>query len=151
MSRDGQRRAPGTPALPRWQALLLGAVPAGVLGVMTWRTWDDVTSGDAAVLVPFVLVAGLCLAGIVACVSFALRAPHADRWFRVATVLAKAAVIGFFGFVIVFGLFAPALLASPGSGRAPDTPGEAVVAGLIALAVLLWMVVASIRRRRRRR
>ncbi len=116
-----------------------------------WRGGEDLASGDASAVFPLALLLGLSLSGTVGAVSLTLREPHAERWFRVATFLGQATVVAFFGGMIVLGLVAPALLASPGSGRAPDTPGEARVAGLLALVVVLAVGVPAVLGRRRAR
>lgn len=116
-----------------------------------WRGGDDLASGDPAAIFPISLLLGLSVSGVVGALSFAMRPPHADRWFRVAAFLGKATVVAFFGGVIVLGLVAPALLASPGSGRAPDTTGEARVTGLLALVVVLAVGIPAILDRRRAR
>ena len=125
----------------------MAAVCVGLGALVVWRGGDEIVSGNFAVL--FLL--GLCLVGTTGSVALTLSSPHRERLYRVAEFLGRACVVAFFACVVVFGLVVPAVLVSPGSGKAPDTVGEAQMLALWTLVVFVAVTVSAIMDRRRAR
>ncbi|MFE4463476.1 hypothetical protein ACFRCR_00025 [Oerskovia sp. NPDC056781] len=134
-------------AQTRRAGLLTTAVCVGLGALVVWRGGDEIVSGNFAVL--FLL--GLCLVGTTGSVALTLPSPHRDRLYRVAEFLGRACIVAFFACVVVFGLVVPAVLVSPGSGKAPDTVGEAQMLALWTLVVFVAVTVSTIMDRRRAR
>lgn len=122
-------------------------VCVGLGALVVWRGGDEILAGNFAVL--FLL--GLCLVGTTGSVALTLSSPHRERLYRVAEFLGRACVVAFFACVVVFGLVVPAVLVSPGSGKAPDTVGEAQMLALWTLVVFVAVTVSAIMDRRRAR
>ncbi|MFF3063637.1 hypothetical protein ACFVQ3_03685 [Oerskovia sp. NPDC057915] len=125
----------------------MAAACVGLGALVVWRGGDEIASGNFAVL--FLL--GLCLVGTTGSVALTLRSPQRERLYRVAEFLGRACVVAFFACIVVFGLVVPALLVSPGSGKAPDTVGEAQMLALWTLVVFVAVTVSAVLDRRRAR
>lgn len=119
----------------------------GLGALVVWRGGHEIVAGNFAVL--FLL--GLCLVGTTGSVALTLPSPHRERLFRVAEFLGRACIMAFFACVVVFGLVVPAVLVSPGSGKAPDTLGEAQMLALWTLVVFVAVTVSAIMDKRRAR
>lgn len=127
---------------------LLGIVLcAGFGAVIVWRGGGDIASGDFAAI----CLLGLCASGVIASAGLMVDTPHAERLYRTGRFVRNTSLAVFFACLVVFGLIAPALVVSPGSGKAPDTIGEARMLALWTVVVGVAVTVSTVVDRRRAR